>query len=60
MDAEDLEPRAKRPTPKNLDVMGVKEIEAYIAELEAEIERARNAIRGKSSHKSAAESFFKR
>ena len=60
MDAEDLEPRTKRPALKNLEVMGVKEIEAYIAELETEIERARAAIKGKSSHKSAAESFFKR
>lgn len=60
MDAEDLEPRKKKIEKRNLDVLGVKELEAYIEELEAEIARARQAISGKTSHRSAAESFFKR
>lgn len=60
MDAEDLEPRKKKIEKRNLEVMGVRELEAYIAELEAEIARVREAIGGKTSHRSAAESFFKR
>ncbi|WP_042695506.1 DUF1192 family protein [Azospirillum sp. B506] len=57
---EDLEPRKARPAPKDLTVMGVAEIEAYIATLEAEITRARAAIAAKQAQKSAAEAFFKK
>ena len=39
--------------------MGVEELEDYIAELEAEIARARAVIDKKQSHKGAAESLFK-
>lgn len=60
MDLDELEPRKKKIEPRNLEVMGVKELEAYIDELETEIARVRAAIAGKSSHKSAAEKFFKR
>ncbi|MFN0042073.1 MAG: DUF1192 family protein [Alphaproteobacteria bacterium] len=60
MEPEDLEPRTKRIEKRNLDVLAVREIEGYIAELEEEIARARAAIKGKSSHKNAAEAFFKR
>ena len=60
MDEQDLEPLTKRKKPKDLDVMSVEALEEYIAELEAEIARARAAIAGKQSHKAAAESFFKR
>ncbi len=55
----DLEPRTTKPTPKDLMVLGVAEIEAYIAGLEAEITRARAAIAAKQAQKSAAEAFFK-
>ncbi|PWC83813.1 hypothetical protein TSH100_19825 [Azospirillum sp. TSH100] len=57
---EDLEPRKAKPAPKDLTVMGVAEIEAYIATLEAEITRARAAIAAKQAQKSAAEAFFKK
>ncbi|WP_377809199.1 DUF1192 family protein [Azospirillum sp. A29] len=57
---EDLEPRKAKPAPKDLTVMGVAEIEAYIATLEAEIVRARAAIAAKQAQKSAAEAFFKK
>ncbi|WP_148294256.1 DUF1192 family protein, partial [Azospirillum sp. B506] len=57
---EDLEPRKARPAPKDLTVMGVAEIEAYIATLEAEITRARAAIAAKQAQKSAAEAFSRR
>ena len=32
-------PRALRPKPADLDIMGIEELNEYIAELEAEIER---------------------
>ena len=57
---EDLEPRKAKPAPKDLTVMGVAEIETYIATLEAEITRARAAIAAKQAQKSAAEAFFKK
>ncbi|KAA0581316.1 DUF1192 domain-containing protein [Azospirillum sp. B21] len=57
---EDLEPRKAKPTPKDLTVMGVAELEAYIATLQAEVERARAAIAAKQAQKSAAEAFFKK
>jgi uncharacterized small protein (DUF1192 family) len=60
IDEQDLEPRTKRQKPKDLDVMSVDALKEYIAGLEAEIERARAAIAAKTSHKSAAESFFKK
>ncbi len=59
MDAEDLEPRKQKPKPKDLELMGVAELEDYIADLEAEIARARAVIDGKQSHKGAAEALFK-
>ncbi|WP_042442862.1 DUF1192 domain-containing protein [Azospirillum sp. B510] len=57
---EDLEPRKGKPAPKDLTVMGVAEIETYIATLEAEITRARAVIAAKQAQKSAAEAFFKK
>jgi uncharacterized small protein (DUF1192 family) len=60
MEPEDLEPKKRKIEPKNLDVMGVTELDDYIAELEAEIARVRAAIAKKTTHRSAAESFFKR
>lgn len=60
MDWEELEPKKKAPAPKNLDVMGVAELNAYIAELESEIDRARAAIQRKQAARQGAESFFKK
>lgn len=60
MDIDDLEPRNKPKPKKDLEVLGVEELEEYIAGLEAEIARARTAIEGKTSHRSVADSFFKR
>jgi uncharacterized small protein (DUF1192 family) len=59
MDADDLEPRKPVVKPKDLDLLGVKELEDYIAGLEAEIARARAVIDKKQSHKGAAEGLFK-
>jgi uncharacterized small protein (DUF1192 family) len=59
MDSDDLEPRAKKTPPKDLEVMGVGELRDYIAGLQAEIERAQAVIDRKQSHRGAAESIFK-
>ena len=56
---EDLEPRVKRPAPKDLEVMSIEALHEYIAELQAEIERARGAIALKETAQSAAESVFR-
>jgi uncharacterized small protein (DUF1192 family) len=60
MDEEELEPRRKRPQPKDLSLMGVVELEAYIAELEAEITRVRAEITAKLGQRRGAEALFKR
>jgi uncharacterized small protein (DUF1192 family) len=60
MDTDDLEPLKPKPKPRNLEPMSVAELNGYIAELEAEIERARTAIAGKTTHRVGAESLFKR
>ncbi len=60
MDIEDLEPRKKAVTPKNLDVMSVEELRSYIAELQAEIERAQAKIAAKEAHRQGAASLFKK
>lgn len=60
MDLDDLEPRKKKPVLKNLDEMSIEALKDYIADLEAEIERTRQAIKGKEAARMGAESFFKR
>ncbi len=59
MDIEELEPRKKKPEPKNLEAMGVEELEAYLAELETELARVRAEIEGKKSYLAGAAAFFK-
>lgn len=59
MDIEELEPRKKKPEPKNLEAMGVEELEAYQAELEAELARVKTEIEGKKSYLAGAGAFFK-
>lgn len=60
MEPEDLEPRKPKPEKKNLEVMSIEALEEYIAELEAEIARAREAIAGKQTAREGAEAFFKK
>lgn len=70
MDTDDLDP--PRPLAgsflgsgsgsgpvRDLDVMGLEQLNDYIAGLEAEIARARDAIARKTTARSAAEAFFK-
>ena len=53
-------PRAARLVPPVLDMWGVVELEAYIGELRAEIGRVDRDIGRKSSHRAAADAFFKK
>jgi uncharacterized small protein (DUF1192 family) len=59
MDESDLEPR-RRPQPKDLTLMGIAELEAYISELETEIARVRVEIAAKLGQRRGAEALFKR
>ena len=59
MDLDELEPRKQQPKPKDLEVMGVDELEAYMAELEAEVARVREKIAAKKAYLSGADSLFK-
>ena len=53
------------PRPKNLlvppplDMLGVEELAAYVAELQGEIGRVEQAMVKKRAHKDAAAAFFK-
>ena len=60
MDEEELEPRRKPRQPKDLTLMGIVELETYIAELEAEIARVRVEITAKLGQRRGAEALFKR
>lgn len=53
------EPRDVKPKPKNLDVMSIEALGEYIAEMEAEIARVREAIANKEKARLGAESVFK-
>ncbi len=59
MDIEELEPQKKKPEPKNLEAMGVEELEKYQAELEAELARVGAELEGKKSYLAGAAAFFK-
>ncbi len=60
MEEEDLVPRRQPPKPKDLTLLGIAELEEYIAGLEAEIARARAEIAAKQKQRSGAEALFKR
>lgn len=60
MDEEDLLPRQKKPPKKDLGPISIAELEVYIGELEAEIERARGEIAAKRKQRSGADALFKR
>jgi len=60
MDEEELEPRRRPTQPRDLTLMGIEELETYIAELEAEIARVREDITAKLGQRRGAEALFKR
>jgi uncharacterized small protein (DUF1192 family) len=60
MDEEDLLPGKKPAPPKDLSLLGIAELENYIAGLESEIDRARAEIAEKRKHRGGAEALFRR
>jgi uncharacterized small protein (DUF1192 family) len=60
MDEEDLLPRRQKAPPRDLTLLGIAELEDYIAGLEEEIARARAEIGDKRKHGGAAAALFKR
>lgn len=60
MDEDDLTPLRQPAKQRDLGPMAIAELEAYIAELEAEILRAREAITTKRKQRGGAEGLFKR
>lgn len=60
MDWNELEPRTKKPQPKDLGPLGIEELKAYISELQSEITRAEAAIAARESHRSGVEALFKK
>jgi uncharacterized small protein (DUF1192 family) len=59
MDPDELEPQKKKAVPKDLDAMGVEQIEEYLAEIETEAARVRAKIAEKKDYLAGAERFFK-
>jgi uncharacterized small protein (DUF1192 family) len=60
MDEEELVPRRTPAQPRDLTLMGIEELETYIAELEAEAARVRAEIAAKLGQRRGAEALFKR
>ena len=60
MDEEELAPRRKVPVKKDLTPLSIAELEDYIAEMETEILRVREAITAKRRQRGGAEALFKR
>ena len=60
MDDDDLLPGRKPAPLKDLTLLGIAELEEYIATLEAEIARARVEIAAKQKQRSGAEALFRR
>jgi len=53
-------PPQKLLIPPPLDMLGIDELQAYIAALEAEIARVKTVIAAKDAHKAAAAAFFRK
>ena len=60
MDMEELEPRRKPAQPRPLEPWSIGELEEYIANLEAEIARAKAVIAAKQSHRAGLDGLFKK
>ena len=60
MEEEDLLPQRQPKKPKDLTLLGIEELEEYIAGLESEIARARAEIASKQKQRTGAEALFKR
>jgi uncharacterized small protein (DUF1192 family) len=60
IEEEDLIPRNQPKKPKDLTLLGIAELEDYIAALESEIARVRAEIAAKQKQRSGAEALFRR
>jgi uncharacterized small protein (DUF1192 family) len=60
LEMDDIEPRPKKAAPRDLETLSLEELNAYIGELQAEIDRVRGVIARKQSHRTGAEAFFRR
>jgi uncharacterized small protein (DUF1192 family) len=60
MEEEDLLPQRQPKKPKDLTLLGIAELEEYIAALEGEVARARAEIAAKQRQRGGAEALFKR
>jgi uncharacterized small protein (DUF1192 family) len=59
-DLDDLDPRQKKPQPRNLDTMNIADLEEYAGVLKAELQRVEDKIKSKQNHATAAASLFKK
>ena len=59
MEPEDLEPRKALQKPLDLDVLGVEELEEYLEDLAAEMQRVRDKVVAKKAYLSSVGSLFK-
>jgi uncharacterized small protein (DUF1192 family) len=60
MDEDELPPGRKPPPLKDLTLLGIAELEDYIAGLQSEIARAEAEIAEKRKHRGGAEALFRR
>lgn len=56
---EELDPKTKKPKPRNLSQMSISELKDYIEDLKAEIARVETDIEKKKASQAAANSIFK-
>ena len=59
MEEEDLDPQRTKPPKLVLDDLSVRELQAYINDLEDEILRVAGEIDKKSNHRKSVERLFK-
>jgi uncharacterized small protein (DUF1192 family) len=59
MDPEDLEPRKKQAKLRDLEALGVSELESYIQELKEELSRVEAKLAAKKAYLSGVSGLFK-
>jgi len=59
MEIEDLEPRKAKPKPRDLDALGVAELEDYLSDLLGEVERVKQKIAAKKAYLGGVAGLFK-
>ena len=60
MDTDELDPPRPVLQPMNLQSLSIEDLSSYIAALKVEIERAEKMIADKESHRTGAESLFRK